>query len=67
MGGRWDDGLCRIGYRSPDDGSVYQYKVSIEANGDVKLSGPKNAEECSTYYGANVKGYWHTYAASCSI
>jgi hypothetical protein len=66
VGGAWD-GVCHIAYRSPDDGSVYQYTVSFDSSGNITPSGPQNATECSTYFGSGVKGYWHPDTDICAI
>jgi hypothetical protein len=67
VGGTWTGGLCRIDYRSPDDGSTYHYTVSFDASGTVTPSGPRNADECATYYGSNIKGYWHADTDICAL
>jgi hypothetical protein len=67
VGGTWGGTVCRIAYRSPDDHAVYQYTVSFDSNGNVTPSGAQNAAECLTYYGKNVRGYWHSDTDICSI
>lgn len=65
--GTWDGSVCNIAYRSPDDGSVYQYTVSFDSKGNVTPSGPQNAAQCSTYYGAGVTGHWHSDTDICAL
>jgi hypothetical protein len=66
LGGTWDSVACQIGYRSPEDGRLYQYIVSFDSAGNVRPSGPPDAATCATYYGPGVTGHWHTDTDICS-
>jgi hypothetical protein len=73
VGGKWTSGLggsyCAIDYRSPDDGQIYHYTVSFDNDGNVTplTNGPQNAQQCATYYGPGVTGYWHAETDVCAI
>jgi hypothetical protein len=67
VGGRWDGSACRIQYRSPADGALYNYTVQFDAQGNVTPLSGQSAAECPTSYGAAIKGYWHPDTDVCSV
>ena len=71
VNGTWKSGRCTIDYRSPGDGLLRHYSVTLDARGFVipPPNGPKTEEECAKHSqgSSGPPGHWHFETDICSI